>query len=87
MSPFHARTAGPISTKFCTDLHTNSGKVLNTSMTPQTRPLDPRVPQTPKPKRVTGEKTLCNVKCSDGYPYTIKLISQAVPGPGWLVSK
>jgi len=27
---------------------------------------DPRVPQTPKPKQITGEKTLCNVKCPDG---------------------
>jgi len=75
MSPFHARTAGPISTKFCTDLPTNSGKILNTVM----------IPPTPKPKRVTGEKTLCNVKCSDGYPYTIQLISQAAPVPSWLV--
>jgi len=28
--------------KFCTDLHTNSGKVLNTSMTPPTKPLWPQ---------------------------------------------
>jgi len=66
MSLFHAGTAGLISTKFCTDLPANSGKVLNTSMTPSTQPLDPRLPQTPKPKQVTGEKTLCNVKCPDG---------------------
>jgi len=72
MSPFHARTAEPISTKFCTDLCTNSGKVLNTIMTPPTRPLDPGVPQTPKPKQVTGEKTLCNVKCPDGWRKLIK---------------
>jgi len=71
MSLFHAQTAKPISTKFCSDLPTNSGKVLNTSMTPLTLPLDPRLPQTPKPKWVTGEKTLCNGKCSDGYPHTI----------------
>jgi len=71
MYPFHALTARPISTKFCTDLPTNSGKVLNTSMTLQTLALDPRVSQTPKPKRVMGEKTLCNIKCPDGYPYTV----------------
>jgi len=58
MYPFHARTAQPISTKFCTDLTANSGKVLGTSITPPTRPLDPRVPQTQKP--------LCNVTCPDG---------------------
>jgi len=75
MSPFRAQTARPISTKFCTDLPTNSGKVLNASMTPPTQPLDPRVPQTPKPKRVTGEKTLCNVKCPDGWRKLIKFFS------------
>jgi len=53
MSTFHARTAGPISTKISTDLPINSGKVLNTSMTPQTQPLDPGLPQTPKLKWVT----------------------------------
>jgi len=31
MSFFHVGTARPMSTKFCTDLHTDSGKVLNTS--------------------------------------------------------
>jgi len=67
MSPFHART-----TKFCTDLPANSWKVLNTSMTPPTQPLDPRVPQTLKPKWVTGEKTLCNLKCPDGWRKLIK---------------
>jgi len=60
LSHFHKQTARPI------DLHTNSGKVLNTSMTPPTQPLDLGVPQTPKPKQVTGEKTLCKVKCPDG---------------------
>jgi len=59
MYPFHARTAGPIYTKFFTDLPANLGKVLNTSMTLPTRPLDPGVPQTLKP--------LCNVKCPDGW--------------------
>jgi len=72
MSPFHARTARPISTKFCTDLPTNSGKVLNTSMIQPTQPLDPRLPQTLKPKWVTGEKTLCNVKSPDGWRKLIK---------------
>jgi len=48
MSLFHKRTARPISTKFCTDLPTNPGMVLSTSMTASTRPPDPRVPQTPK---------------------------------------
>jgi len=84
MYPFHARTAGPISTKFCTDLHTNSGKVLSTCMTPPTRPPDPGVPQTPKPQQVTGEKTLCNKKCPDGWRKTHQ-ISRAAPGPGWQV--
>jgi len=72
MYPFHARTARPISTKFCTDLPTNSGKVLNTSMTTPTQPVDPSVPQTLKPKWVTGEKTLCNIKCPDGWPKLIE---------------
>jgi len=72
MSPFYARTFRPISTKFCTDLPTNSGKVLNISMTPPTQLLDPRVPQTLKPKWVKGEKTLCNVKCPDGLSKLIK---------------
>jgi len=50
MSPFFARTAGPISTKFCTDLPANSGKVLNTSMTPPTQPLHPQSPQPMNPR-------------------------------------
>jgi len=33
MPLFHERTAIPISTKFCTDLNTNPGKVLNTRLT------------------------------------------------------
>jgi len=56
VSLFHAQTTGSISTKFCIDLHTNSGKVLNTSMTPSTQPPDPGVTQNPKPKQITGEK-------------------------------
>jgi len=62
------RTAGPISTKFCTDLPTNSGKVLNTSMTLPTQPPDPGVPQTPKPQQITGEKTLPYKKCIKFFP-------------------
>jgi len=45
---------------------TNSGKVLETSMTPPTRPPDLRVPQTPKPKQIAGEKTLLYKKYPDG---------------------
>jgi len=59
MSLFHARTAGPISTQFHTrGLRTNSGKVLNTRQTPSTQTRDPGVPQTLKPKQITGEKTV-----------------------------
>jgi len=35
-----------------------------------------------------GKKTLCDVKCLDGYPYTVmskQNLSPAAPGPGWLV--
>jgi len=46
----------PISAKFFTDLHSNSGKVIITGMTLLIRPPDPGVPQTPKPKQITGEK-------------------------------
>jgi len=49
--------------KFCTDLHTYSGKVFDTRMTPPTRHPDPRVPQPLKPKQITGEKTLLYKKC------------------------
>jgi len=45
VSLFHVRTARPISTKFSRSLHTNSGKVLNTSMTPPNKP-----PGTPNSK-------------------------------------
>jgi len=45
----------------CTNSHFH---FHNASMTPQTQP------QTPKPKWITREKTLCNGKCPDGYPYT-----------------
>jgi len=84
MSPFHTWTALPISTKFCTNLHTNSGKVLNTIITSPTQPLDPGVSQTPEPKWVTGEKTLCNVKCPDGWRKLIKFLPGSA-GPGWLI--
>jgi len=53
---FPMQTARLISDKFCTDLSTNSWKVLNTTITPPTQPPDPGVPQTPKPKQTTGEK-------------------------------
>jgi len=84
MYPFHARTAEPISTKFFTDLPTNSVKVLNTSMTLPTWTPDPGVPQTLKPKWVTGEKTLCDVKCPDGWRKLVKFF----PGSAgaWLAS-
>jgi len=75
MSPFHARTARAIST--------NSGKVLITSMTPPIWPLDPEVPQTLKPKRVTREKTLCNIKYPDGWRKLIKFFPGST-GPGWI---
>jgi len=74
MSLIHAGTAGPISAKFFTDLCTNSGKVLNTSMTLSAQPPDPGVTQTPKPKQIPGEKTLLFKKC-------IKFFLP-VPGPG-----
>jgi len=56
-------TARQISTKFCTDFLINLGKVLKTSMTPPTQPTDPGVTQAPKPKQITGEKTLPYKKC------------------------
>jgi len=61
MSLFHAQTAEPISAKFCTDLHTNSGKVLNTSMTLPTRTCDPRYPKLQNLNR-SPEKKLCFAK-------------------------
>jgi len=78
MSLFYAQIRRPIFTKFCTDLHNNSGKVLNTSLTQPTRSPDPGVPQTPKPKQITGEK-LCYTKNALNF-------FRPVPGPGWLVS-
>jgi len=68
---FRVQTARPISANFCTDLHTNSGKVLTTSMILPSHPPNLGVPQTPKPKQVTGEKSLCNANCPDGYLYTV----------------
>jgi len=69
MSPFHVRTDGPISTKFCTDLHTNLGKVLNTIMIPTSGPQG-----TPNSKTQMGQgrETWCNVKCPDGSHLLIK---------------
>jgi len=71
MSLFHVPTAGPTSTKFCTDLHINSGVGVSFYK------YNPVVPKTPKPKLITGEKTLLYKKC-------IKFF-RAVPGPGRLV--
>jgi len=34
-------------------------------MTAPTRTPDPGIPQTPKPKQITGEKTLLYKKCAD----------------------
>jgi len=41
-------------------------------MTPPTQPLEHGVPQTPKSKQVMGEKTLCNLKCLNGWCKRIK---------------
>jgi len=84
MTPFHARTARPIPVKFCTDIPANSGKVLNTSRTPPTCPPDPVLPQTPKPKQITGEKTMLYKKCPDGSHKLIKFFLGSA-GPIWLV--
>jgi len=54
-----------------------SGKVLSTSLTPPAQPPVPRVPETPKPKQITGEK-LCFTKNALNF-------FRAVLGPGWLV--
>jgi len=35
-------------------------------MTLPTKPPDPEVPQTPKPKQITGEKTFLYKKCPEG---------------------
>jgi len=83
MYPFHAQTARPISTKFCTDLPANSGKVLNTSVTPPTWPPGPQ--GTPNSKTWSLEKKLCftqNVQMGD---VSSSNFSRAAPGPGWLV--
>jgi len=73
VSLFHARTAQPISTKFCTDLDTNSGRVLNTSMAPPTRPPDPRATHPRGNLQITGEKTLLNKKCIKFFPRSARL--------------
>jgi len=79
MSLFHRQTSGPISTKFYTDPPTNSGKVLNASLTPLTRPPD----RTPGYQRLQNlkrslEKKLCFTKNALNF-------SQAVAGPSRLV--
>jgi len=58
ISLFRAWTARPISTKFSIDLHTDSGKVLNTSMTQPIYPLTPEYPKLQKLSRSRREK-LC----------------------------
>jgi len=55
ISLFHVQTAGPISTNFYIDLHNNTGKVLNTSLTL------PGYPKLQNPNR-SLEKNLCNTK-------------------------
>jgi len=77
MSLFHNQTPGTISTKFYTDFHTNTGKVLNTSLTWPTQPPDPWVPQTSKPIQITGEKTLLQKNALN--------FSRAMRGLGWQV--
>jgi len=52
-------------------------------MTTPTQPLDSGVPQTLKPKRISGEKTLCNVKCPDGWRKLIKFFLGSA-GALWL---
>jgi len=75
MSLFHARTAGPISTKLCTHLHTNLGKDLNTSMNLQTQPPDPKLQNLNRSleKNFALQKNALN-------------FSRAARGPGWLVT-
>jgi len=82
LSPSHCCTQNfPISTycvfhpyssrfKLCTDLRTNSRKVLNASMAGPTQPPAPEVNPTPKPKQIISEKTLYYKKCPNGYLYT-----------------
>jgi len=81
MSLFCSQTARQTSTKFCTDLHTNSGKIPYTSMTLPTRPPDPRVPQTSKLLPISGEKPLPykNVQMGDLVSFNF---SRAAAGPG-----
>jgi len=67
---FTREPVGLISTKICADFPTNSGKVLNTSMTLPTRPLTPGYPKLQN--LITGEKTLLYKKCPDGWLNLIK---------------
>jgi len=71
MSLFHMQTARPTYTKFCTDLHTNSGRFLTqvwpcrpNSLTLPTQFPDPVVPQASKPKQITEEKNFAFQKMS-----------------------
>jgi len=78
--------------QFCTDLHTHSGKVLNTILTPPTWPPDPGIPQTPKPKQITGHffvkqsfspcEGLCKIWWRLVCWFTSERGTQVVMGPG-----
>jgi len=68
--------------KFCTDLPTNSGKALNTSMT-RCQP-DPQTPRYPY-LNWSLEKKLCFTKNVQMGDVSSSNFSQASPGPGWLV--
>jgi len=54
------------------------GKVLNTSMTLLTQPPIPGVPHTPKPKQITGEKTLLYKICIKFFPGSSGLLLACV---------
>jgi len=60
------------------------GRFLTQAWPRQLWPLDPGVPQTLIPKRVMGEKTLCNIKCPGGWHKLIKFFPGSA-GPGLLV--
>jgi len=74
MSLFHVQNAGPISTKFCTDLHRGGSqhKYYPANLNPW-----PQGTQAPKPKQTTGEKTLLYKKWIEFFP--------SIAGP-WLAS-
>jgi len=53
-------------------------------MTLPTQSLDPGVPKAPKPKQITGEKTLLYKNVQMGDMSSLNF-SRLAPGPGWLV--